>query len=76
VDFYRHLHDTKPAPMGAYLEYPFGAVLSSSPERLLEVEGATCSRARSRERAGAAPIREDARGRGALARARRTAPRT
>jgi para-aminobenzoate synthetase component 1 len=37
--FYRHLHDTNPAPMGAYLEYPFGAVLSSSPERLLEVHG-------------------------------------
>ena len=37
--FYRHLHDTNPAPMGAYLEYPFGAVLSSSPERFLVVEG-------------------------------------
>ena len=37
--FYRHLHDINPAPMGAYLEYPFGAVLSSSPERLLEVHG-------------------------------------
>jgi para-aminobenzoate synthetase component 1 len=37
--FYRYLHDTNPAPMGAYLEYPFGAVLSSSPERLLEVDG-------------------------------------
>jgi para-aminobenzoate synthetase component 1 len=37
--FYRHLHDVNPAPMGAYLEYPFGAVLSSSPERLLIVEG-------------------------------------
>ncbi len=38
-EFYRHLHDTNPAPMGAYLEYPFGAVLSSSPERLMTVEG-------------------------------------
>jgi para-aminobenzoate synthetase component 1 len=37
--FYRHLHAVNPAPMGAYLEYPFGAVLSSSPERLLVVEG-------------------------------------
>jgi para-aminobenzoate synthetase component 1 len=37
--FYRHLHDTNPAPMGAYLEYPFGAVLSSSPERLLVAQG-------------------------------------
>ena len=37
--FYRYLHDTNPAPMGAYLEYPFGAVLSSSPERFLVVEG-------------------------------------
>jgi para-aminobenzoate synthetase component I len=37
--FYRHLHDTNPAPMGAYLEYPFGAVLSSSPERFLVVQG-------------------------------------
>jgi para-aminobenzoate synthetase component 1 len=38
-EFYRHLHDTNPAPMGAFLEYPFGCVLSSSPERLLTVEG-------------------------------------
>ena len=38
--FYRHLHDHNPAPMGAFLEYPFGSVLSSSPERLLEVDGA------------------------------------
>jgi para-aminobenzoate synthetase component 1 len=37
--FYRYLHDTNPAPMGAYLEYPFGAVLSSSPERFLVVDG-------------------------------------
>jgi para-aminobenzoate synthetase component 1 len=37
--FYRHLHDTNPAPMGAFLEYPFGAVLSSSPERFLVVDG-------------------------------------
>src|SRR5688500_8739768 len=37
--FYRHLHDINPAPMGAYLEYPFGTVLSSSPERFLVVEG-------------------------------------
>ncbi|HET7729009.1 MAG TPA: aminodeoxychorismate synthase component I [Usitatibacter sp.] len=37
--FYRHLHDINPAPMGAYLEYPFGCVLSSSPERLLVVSG-------------------------------------
>jgi len=37
--FYRHLHDNNPAPMGAYLEYPFGCVLSSSPERFLVVSG-------------------------------------
>jgi len=37
-EFYRHLHDTNPSPMGAFLEYPFGAVLSSSPERLVTVE--------------------------------------
>jgi len=37
--FYRHLHDINPAPMGAYLEYPFGAVLSSSPERFVVVDG-------------------------------------
>jgi len=37
--FYRHLHDTDPAPMGAFLEYPFGSVLSSSPERFLVVDG-------------------------------------
>ena len=38
-ELYRHLHDTNPAPMGAYLEYPFGAILSSSPERFVTVEG-------------------------------------
>ncbi len=38
-EFYRHLHDTNPAPMGAFLEYPFGAVLSSSPERFVTVTG-------------------------------------
>ncbi len=38
-DLYRHLHDTNPAPMGAFLEYPFGSVLSSSPERFVTVEG-------------------------------------
>ena len=38
-ELYRHLHDTNPAPMGAFLEYPFGAVLSSSPERFVTVEG-------------------------------------
>jgi para-aminobenzoate synthetase component 1 len=37
--FYRHLHDHNPAPMGAYLEYPFGSVLSSSPERFIGVAG-------------------------------------
>ena len=25
--FYRHLHDTNPAPMGAYLEYPLLALM-------------------------------------------------
>jgi para-aminobenzoate synthetase component 1 len=38
-EFYRRLHETNPAPMGAYLEYPFGVVLSSSPERFITVEG-------------------------------------
>ena len=38
-DLYRHLHDTNPAPMGAFLEYPFGSVLSSSPERFVTVQG-------------------------------------
>jgi para-aminobenzoate synthetase component 1 len=38
-DLYRHLHNTNPAPMGAFLEYPFGTVLSSSPERFVTVEG-------------------------------------
>ncbi len=37
-EFYRHLHDINPAPLGAFLEYPFGSVLSSSPERLMTVE--------------------------------------
>jgi para-aminobenzoate synthetase component 1 len=37
--FYRHLHDHNPSPMGAYLEYPFGCVLSSSPERFIGVSG-------------------------------------
>ncbi len=38
-ELYRHLHDTNPAPMGAFLDYPFGSVLSSSPERFVTVEG-------------------------------------
>jgi len=38
-EFYRRLHETNPAPMGAYLEYPFGVVLSSSPERFVTVQG-------------------------------------
>jgi len=38
-ELYRHLHDTNPAPMGAFLEYPFGSVLSSSPERFVTVSG-------------------------------------
>ncbi|QJR14906.1 aminodeoxychorismate synthase component I [Usitatibacter palustris] len=38
-ELYRHLHDVNPAPMGAFLEYPFGSVLSSSPERFVTVEG-------------------------------------
>lgn len=42
-ELYRHLHDTNPAPMGAYLEYPFGSVLSSSPERFVTVEGRDAS---------------------------------
>jgi para-aminobenzoate synthetase component 1 len=36
---YRELHLANPAPMGAFLEYPFGAVLSSSPERFVTAEG-------------------------------------
>jgi len=38
-ELYRRLHESNPAPMGAYLEYPFGAVLSSSPERFITVDG-------------------------------------
>jgi para-aminobenzoate synthetase component 1 len=36
---YRELHVANPAPMGAFLEYPFGAVLSSSPERFVTAQG-------------------------------------
>jgi para-aminobenzoate synthetase component I len=36
---YRELHLANPAPMGAFLDFPFGAVLSSSPERFVTVEG-------------------------------------
>jgi len=36
---YRRLRALNPAPMGAYLEAGDGAVLSSSPERFLSVEG-------------------------------------
>ena len=67
-EFYRHLHDTNPAPMGAYLEYPFGAVLSSSPERLLTVAGrdALTRPIKGTRRRRADPA-EDARAREALA---------
>jgi len=59
--FYRHLHDTNPAPMGAYLEYPFGAVLSSSPERFLVVEdGEALTRPIKGTRRRRADPREDA----------------
>ena len=67
-EFYRHLHDSNPAPMGAYLEYPFGAVLSSSPERFVTVEGRDAStqpiKGTRRRRTDPA---EDARVRAALA---------
>ena len=36
---YRRLRDLNPAPMGAYLEAGDWTVLSSSPERFIEVEG-------------------------------------
>jgi para-aminobenzoate synthetase component 1 len=36
---YRRLREINPAPFSAYLEYPFGQVLSSSPERFLRVRG-------------------------------------
>jgi para-aminobenzoate synthetase component I len=59
--FYRHLHDTNPAPMGAYLEYPFGAVLSSSPERFLVVaDGEVVTRPIKGTRRRRADPREDA----------------
>ncbi len=67
-EFYRHLHDTNPAPLGAFLEYPFGAVLSSSPERLMTVEGrqAVTRPIKGTRRRRADPA-EDARARQALA---------
>ena len=59
--FYRRLHDVNPAPMGAYLEYPFGAVLSSSPERFLVVEhGRALTRPIKGTRRRRADAREDA----------------
>ena len=36
---YLNLRVTNPAPFSAFLAYPFGAVLSSSPERFLRVRG-------------------------------------
>ena len=36
---YSRLRRSNPSPFGAYLSYPFGAVLSSSPERFLKVVG-------------------------------------
>jgi para-aminobenzoate synthetase component 1 len=36
---YRRLREINPAPFAAYLNLPFGQVLSSSPERFLEVRG-------------------------------------
>jgi para-aminobenzoate synthetase component 1 len=36
---YRRMRADNPAPFGALLEYPFGEVLSSSPERFLRLQG-------------------------------------
>jgi para-aminobenzoate synthetase component 1 len=36
---YLSLRETNPAPFSAFARYPFGAVLSSSPERFLRVRG-------------------------------------
>ncbi|MET0049525.1 MAG: aminodeoxychorismate synthase component I [Candidatus Thiodiazotropha sp.] len=36
---YRRLRQANPAPFSAYLEYPMGSVLSSSPERFLRLQG-------------------------------------
>lgn len=67
-EFYRHLHDTNPAPMGAFLEYPFGAVLSSSPERLVTVEaGEAATQPIKGTRRRRADPAEDARARAELA---------
>ena len=67
-EFYRHLHDTNPAPMGAFLEYPFGSVLSSSPERLMTVDGreAVTQPIKGTRRRRGDPV-EDARARAELA---------
>ena len=77
-DLYRHLHDTNPAPMGAFLEYPFGAVLSSSPERFVTVEGREVAHAPDQgHAAGGAPIpRRTPRPGPSSSPPRRTAPRT
>jgi para-aminobenzoate synthetase component I len=36
---YRAMRQANPAPFGALLEYPFGSVLSASPERFLALDG-------------------------------------
>ncbi len=38
-DLYLRLRELNPAPFAAYLEYPEGAVVSSSPERFIKQEG-------------------------------------
>jgi para-aminobenzoate synthetase component 1 len=39
AELYRRLREANPAPFAAYVEFPGGAALSSSPERFLKVSG-------------------------------------
>jgi len=56
------LRRENPAPFAAFLAGPFGAVVSSSPERFLRVDRSGCVEARPMKGTAARPVDERARG--------------